>query len=104
MVEQTYDRVVAQLRTWAKQIVRDDSDQDLKVEIERAIGCLNFCSSYAIRPARRVIRLPDPQTLSPSSEFRVVEDNESDEREHWIEVEVDGESIRPVPGSIILEY
>jgi hypothetical protein len=74
-----------------------------KRQLVHAIGCLRLCQEHEINPRSRVIRLPNPVNMTPSSEFRLIEDQESDRRENWIEVESDGEPIRPVPGSLLLE-
>jgi len=75
----------------------------MKRELDRAIECLEFCQKYDIRTNSSVIVIPNPVTMTPSSEFRLIEDNETDDRQQWLEVSVNGEFIRPFPGSLIIE-
>ena len=69
----------------------------------RAIGLLELCQEHDIFPTSRVLVLPPPLTLTPSSEYRLIEDNETEDRQNWIEVKVNGQFVRPLPGSIIIE-
>jgi hypothetical protein len=99
--------ILRQLRLSVLHGLRDPATRDealrLKLQLDDAIGCLELCERYHIRPDARVLAVPKPQTSSPSSEFRLVEDHESDRREVWTEVMFDGESIRPLPGSLLIE-
>lgn len=104
-----FDLVIAQLEQW-----RDDAKDELRAPITRenalelkrqldvAVECLEFCQRYQIRPTAHVTVLPPTQTRTPSSEYRVMEDHESENREDWTEVEVDGRQFRPGEGDIIL--
>jgi hypothetical protein len=46
--------------------------------------------------------MPEGRTRTPSSEYRVLEDHETDNREHWIEVVVQGDPLRLQIWDIIL--
>lgn len=105
-----FDDVIAKLRRWRESLLGqlpDPATRDevlkLKRQLDEAIGCLELCERHQIRPDACVIALPEPETLSPSTEFRLVEDHESDRREDWTEVTLDGVPVRPLPGSLILE-
>lgn len=74
-----------------------------KVELHRAIGCLRLCAEYRIEATDRVITLPEKTTATPTSEYRVLEDHESDDRQRWTEVAIEGAPVRPVPGALIVE-
>ena len=76
---------------------------DTKLELDKAIGCLRLCGKYEIEPEASVITLPEKSTKTILSEYRVVEDCETDERTRWIEVEVAGHRVRPIPGALIIE-
>jgi hypothetical protein len=104
-----FDKVISHLRDWrqsALQRLRDPTTKDealaLKLQLDGAIGCLELCMRHRISPGSRVIVLPEADTRSPSAEFRLVEDHESDRREVWTEVMVDGAPVRPSPGSLII--
>ncbi len=105
-----FEDVAGMLRQWRESLLdrlRDPATRDeavrLKHQLDDAIGCLDLCERHQIRPEARVVAVPEPQTRSPSSEFRLVEDHESDCREVWTEAMLDGEPIRPLPGSLIIE-
>jgi hypothetical protein len=74
-----------------------------KQELDLAIDCLKLCERYGISPKSTVSRLPEPITRTPSSEFRVIEDHELDDRSAWTEVTIDGEPLRPLPGALLIE-
>ncbi len=103
-------QVLLKLRSWRDETVaalRSDSgdrsvELALKRELDRAIACVELCDRYAIDPQGKVTVLPESRTRTPSSEYRLVEDHETDDRAHWTEVHVDGEPVRPAPGDAIL--
>jgi hypothetical protein len=99
--------ILRQLRLSVLHGLRDPATRDEALELKRqlddAIGCLELCERHQIRPDANVVTVPEPQTRSPSSEFRLVEDHQSDRREVWTEIMFDGEPVRPLPGSLIIE-
>lgn len=97
------DVVVAQLRDESKHGRESQAILSHKFELDRAIGCLQLCERYGIQPGAAVIVLPEKNTTTPLSEYRVVEDCETDDRAGWIEVEVEGSPVRPIPGALIVE-
>jgi hypothetical protein len=106
----TFDEVFGMLRLWRESLLdrlRDPATRDaalkLKHQLDDAIGCLELCERHQIRPDASVVTLPESQTRSLSSEFRLVEDHESDHRDVWTEVMVDGIPARLLPGSLIIE-
>jgi hypothetical protein len=110
MSDSLFGALLPKLRAWKSEVVQalGDSKNEqgglrLKREIGQAIALLEFCQRYDIRPGSKVLVVPEPSTMSPSSEYRLIEDNETDEREQWIEAKADGEFIRPLPGSLIIE-
>jgi hypothetical protein len=110
MREIYFGEVVERLRQWQDSVLEQLKDPAsksealrLKLQLDDAIGCLRPCERYQITPNALVVRLPDPQTNTPSSEFRIIEDQETDQREKWIEVMIDGSPIRPLPGSLLIE-
>ncbi len=74
-----------------------------KRELDDAIGCLTLCLRHQIDPRARVVTIPDTLTRTPSSELRLIEDHESDDRRYWQEVVVDGKSLRPSPGDLLIQ-
>jgi hypothetical protein len=105
-----FGEVVERLHQWRNTVLEQMADSTskseavrLKLQLDDAIDCLRLCERYQIRPNATVVRLPEPQTITPSSEYRLVEDRETDRREHWIEVMIDGIPVRPAPGSLLIE-
>ena len=82
---------------------RDESRLAIKLQLDDAIRCLRFCEANAIAPSAKVTRLPPTLTSTPSSEYRIVEDHESDDRAHWTELQMSGLHVRPLPGTLLLE-
>ena len=110
MSDPVFTIVLSKLRSWRSEVIRDLADPEKqqdgvqpKLELDRAIGCLELCQRYDIHPSSKVLVLPVPLTVTPSSEYRLIEDNETDDREKWIEAKVNGQFIRPLPGSFIVE-
>lgn len=81
----------------------DASALALKLELDVAIRLIETCERHGVADPARVLALPAQRTRTPSSEFRVVEDHESDDPMAWTEVTVGGQTIRPMPFSVILE-
>lgn len=110
MRENRFDEIIERLREWKetlsellKEPASGTEGWTLKLQIEDAIACLRLCETHRIHPRSKVIKLPDPRTMSPSCEYRLMEDQESDRRTDWIEVLMEGEPIRPTPGSLLIE-
>jgi hypothetical protein len=107
--ELEFETVTAKLCAWRKEIMVEfrspkthDKAIQLKRQLDAAVLCLEFCQRHQIRPNSEVVVLPDTQTQTPLSNYRVLEDHETDKREHWVEVEVNGEPLQLYPGDIII--
>src|ERR1700733_14136588 len=108
MNDPVFKSVLLKLRSWRSEVIQGLADLgmphetvQLKAELDRAIACLEFCQEHDVRSSSRVLVIPNPSTMTPSSEFRLIEDNETEDREQWIEVKMNGQFIRPLPGSLI---
>ena len=104
-----FDRVIAQLEQWREDVKDElrvpatrESALELKRQLDVAVACLEFCQRHQIRPDCSVTVLPPTRTRTPSSEYRIVEDHESENREDWTEIEVNGQPLRPGEDDIIL--
>lgn len=71
--------------------------------IQYSISLLKKCDLYDIKPRSVFWRLPERLCESPSSEYRILEDCETEKREHWHEVLFDGKRIRLRHNDIIIE-
>ncbi|WP_409306990.1 hypothetical protein [Pectobacterium sp. B1J-3] len=81
----------------------DTSALPSKLQLDDAIQCLQFCQQHQITAAANVIQLPMPQTATPSSEYRIVEDHETDQQEYWTELSLNHHPVRPSPGVLLLD-
>lgn len=106
--ELEFKQVIAKLHEWREQMISElrSPDRDraiqLKRELDAAINCLEFCQRHQIHPNSQVVVLPETQTQTPSSNYRVLEDHETDNSEHWIELEMNGKPLHLYPGDIII--
>ena len=75
----------------------------LRRELDAAIAALELCQRFQIRPDARVTVLPDLGTMTPSCAYRVMADQETDDRTQWVELEIEGYHFELSPGDIIIE-
>ena len=107
--------VLEHLNTWASDIahaLRKQSPADvqqhadliaLKTEIEAAIGRLELCERWGITSKSMVRELPIQKTRSPSSEYRIMEDCETENRALWVEADFQGRKRRFNEGDLIIQ-
>jgi hypothetical protein len=83
----SYATVLERLRLWREtalaQLAESRDVLPLKLELDAAITLLELCERVQLHPRDRVTVLPELRTRSPSSVYRVAEDNETDDRAHW---------------------
>ncbi len=65
-----------------------------KNQIRTALQSIQICQQWQITPRARIHRLPPQKTRTPSSEYRLMEDCETEQREYWQEAQFDGETLR----------
>ena len=104
-----FSSAIRQLELLRSQIVdelrrQDESRLETKLQLDDAIRCLKFCEVNGIATSCTVIRLPQTQTRTPSSQYRIIEDHESDDRSDWTEIRIGGVDLRPLPGTLLLEH
>ena len=76
-----------------------------KRNIDNAIKWLKKGMENQINPDLNIITIPKQTTETPSSEFRLIEDHESDDKKYWTEVKLNDTSLRPVSGDfLIMKY
>lgn len=74
-----------------------------KKNIKNAINWLNKGMEYQIEPNCDIIAFPEQLTPTPSSEFRIVEDHETDDSTYWTEIEFENKKIiRPMIGDFMI--
>ena len=104
-----FERVLSKLRLWREQVIVElrlseghDEALQLKRQIDTAINCLKFCQQHQIQPNAEVTVLPDTQTQTPSSNYRILEDHETDNQDYWIELKINDEPLHLCPSDIII--
>ncbi|WP_061250164.1 hypothetical protein [Leptospira alstonii] len=106
--EINYQFAISILRLKIDEIVdelRNKQDQEsllLKKELDKAIIWLIKGEEHNIDPNKEILILPEVRTQTPSSEFRIIEDHESDKALNWTEIEIGNKKIRPSPGSWLI--
>jgi hypothetical protein len=108
MIDITYKNVIELLETRRKQTIADlknnrtESLMSFRKELDQAIKWLTIAESFSLDPNSRIIIFPDPETQTPSSEYRIVEDHESDNKQYWTELKINTKEIRPSPGDLLI--
>ena len=109
------ENVINKLRAWAEEIANDlrqeslsDSQRRadliaLRSEISCAVQRLVLCEKWGINPRSRIQVLPAQKCRTPSSEYRIMEDCETDDRHWWVEADFDGQVCRPNEGDLIIQ-
>jgi hypothetical protein len=103
-----YRPVIALLRQWLCDLDRDHRRLDNSVAVENkqeltdAIGFLQLCQHFEIRPEASIVQLPYPKTMTVSCHFRVLADHGTENRQEWEELMISCEPVRPLPKSIIV--
>ena len=104
-----YDLVINYLESRIDELVNEikarKKDQIIneKLQFDMAIKWLKKGMQYQIDPNSAVTILPNLKTSTPSSEYRIIEDHESDDQMSWEEVKINGTELRPNPGDFIIE-
>ncbi|MBL4635473.1 MAG: hypothetical protein JKY56_16550 [Kofleriaceae bacterium] len=70
-------------------------------QVRFGIVLLKKCENFGVLPSSDFVVLPD--TISPSSEYRVMEDVETDDPRHWTELTTpDDRLFRLYGGSVVI--
>jgi hypothetical protein len=107
MDDQSFLEIIAKLEVWQKETIealrRSPGDQTLlrlKLDLGTAAGCLRLCQKYGIDGRWQPIELPVSDNVY--SEARLMWDNETENREHWETVVINGERLGAWPGDVLL--
>ncbi|MBQ4810297.1 hypothetical protein J8M20_03075 [Pseudoalteromonas luteoviolacea] len=74
--------------------------------IEHSISLLKKCDKHGISAGSIFTKLPQTQCDSPSSEYRIIEDGETDDPQYWQEVKIDNKQfncVRLGEGDVVIE-
>lgn len=105
-----FTTVIHKLDLWREDAVAQLRDPQahaealtLKRQLDAAIAALELCQRFQIRPDAPMTALPNLGTMTPSCAYRVVEDQETDDRAQWVELEIEGYHLELSPGDIVIE-
>lgn len=78
-----------------------------KLELDRAISCLEFCMEHNLfidkKEKYSAFELPLPVGTGYFSDYRIVDDCETEDKEFWRELKFDGKKVFLSPGDIIIK-
>ena len=105
--------IINRLKEWRTTIIDDlkktkikDQSQilKLKIELDNALACLELCYKFDIQPQniQAVIELPLPSS-GDFSEYRIMDDAESENQEFWKELIINNKKIFLYKGDFILK-
>lgn len=79
-----------------------ESNLNLKKELSETLYLLNIFDEYQIskKTIDTIIELPSSNT--GYSDYRIINDCESDDLDHWLEVSINEEKIRLAEGDIVI--
>lgn len=77
-----------------------------KILLEHSINLLKKCDEYGVCAGSLFTKLPPAKVSTPSSDYRVVEDYESDDSKYWKEVTIESrpfKCVRLSEGDVVIE-
>jgi len=103
-----YNNIIELLNLESQKVIenlRIDNTEELincKKNIDNAVKWLKAGMENQINPDLNIVVIPETLTKTPSSEFRLIEDHESDDKKYWTEVKLDKMELRPLPGDFLI--
>ena len=103
-----YNNIIGLLKSESEKIIEElrmDSTQECvnkKRNIDNAIKWLKKGMENQIDPDLNIVVIPEKTTKTPSSEFRLMEDQETDDRKYWTEVRLDDKGSRLMSGNFLI--
>ena len=74
--------------------------------VEYAINLLRKCEDFDVKPSSIFTKLPEQACQSPSSDYRIMEDCETEDSKCWVEAKVEGRQFNQVrlnQGDVVIE-
>ena len=105
--EKLIKTVLAEAAQQLKNITLSDEEKqaliNYKKELEQLLFLKKLLDTYHLEPKdiEKVIVLPAPSMAF--ADFRIVDDVETDEREYWKELEIEGEKLSLNEGDILIK-
>jgi len=104
------EMVIEKLNNWLNEVRAQLTESPKNIElhelasqIDLAIQNIQLCEKYGILPKSIIKQLPAQLCKSQSSDYRILEDLESENREQWIEVSINSEPIRLNDGDLVIQ-
>lgn len=107
-MEINYENIIEILKLESNKVVEElrisNNSKSIndKRNIDNAIKWLKKGMENQINPDLNIIRIPEQVTKTPSSEFRLIEDHESDDKKYWTEVKISDVELRPLAGDFLI--
>src|SRR5438105_4846393 len=94
--------VVQRLVAWQVEVVEqlragDQAALALKLALDAAVRWLEVYERCQLPASGEVVALPPPEDFAPLGEYRVLWDGETEDRQHWREVD------RASPGDLLVK-
>lgn len=74
--------------------------------IDYSLALLKKCDEFGVKPKSIFTKLPEQTCQTPSSEYRIMEDCETEERKWWVEAKIKEKKhdcIRLNQGDVVIE-
>ena len=103
LIEEELQKVVHQLKEVSLSEEKKQALITYKKELEQLLFLKKLLETYHLEPKdiEKVIVLPQPSMAF--ADFRIVDDVETDEREYWKELEIEGEKLSLNEGDILIK-
>lgn len=100
-LQELRDNVIEDLKQGKKEFLKT------KLELDRAISCLEFCIEHDLfsdnKEKYSVFELPLPDGSGYFSDYRIVDDCETEDKEFWREIKFEDKKVFLSPGDIIIK-
>jgi hypothetical protein len=106
VLEHSLKDILEKMTSVITEEIKKSSDKspliEKKKEIQRLIRLMVWAQKNGIRSEEKVVTLPDNIVASPSSNYRIVDDCETDDKTRWLELTLDNEKLLLNPGDKII--
>ena len=93
---------VAKLEVQLSAVEGDEVFVQRKDSLLKSLRLLRQLSDYEVSPKAKIHSLPFPDRSGHFSEFRLLDDQETEERSDWTELEIEGEPVRAIVGDVLI--
>jgi len=97
--------IKSEIAVIGNELSKTGGDEDLvrrKSALMNSLQLLRQLSGCAVAPKAKIFTIPLPANNGHFSEIRLLDDQETEDRSYWTEVEIEGESVRAIVGDILI--